>query len=81
MRQDIENSVIKVIAKQKNIESSEISSDSTLEALGITSLEAITIVYDIEEEFDVEVKDDTLAELRTVRDIVDGIAGLRSEKA
>ena len=44
-------------------------------------MEAITIVYDIEEEFDVEVKDDTLAELRTVRDIVDGIAGLISEKA
>ncbi len=79
MRQDIENSVIKFIAKQKNLNPSDITSESTLDELGVTSLEAITIVYDIEEKFDVEVPDDILDKLDTVQDIVDGVAGLISE--
>lgn len=79
MRQDIENSVIKLIAKQKNLNPSDITSESTLEALGVTSLEAITIVYDIEEKFDVEVPDELLDKLDTVHDIVDGVASLISE--
>ncbi len=80
MRQDIENSVIKLIAKQKSLNPSDITSESTLEALGVTSLEAITVVYDIEEKFDVEVPDDILDKLDTVHDIVDGVASLISEK-
>ncbi len=80
MRQDIENSVIKLIAKQKSLNPSDITSESTLEALGVTSLEAITIVYDIEEKFDVEVPDEILDKLDTVHDIVDGVASLISEK-
>ncbi len=79
MRQDIENSVIKLIAKQKNLNPSDITSESTLEALGVTSLEAITIVYDVEEKFDVEVPDELLDKLDTVHDIVDGVASLISE--
>ncbi len=80
MRQDIENSVIKLIAKQKSLNTSDITSESTLEALGVTYLEAITVVYDIEEKFDVEVPDDILDKLDTVHDIVDGVASLISEK-
>jgi len=79
MRQDIENSVIKLIAKEKKLNISDITSESTLDELGVTSLEAITIMYDIEEKFDVEVPDNTLESLRTVHDIVDGVASLISE--
>jgi len=79
MRQDIENSVIKLIAKEKKLNISDITLESTLDELGVTSLEAITVMYDIEEKFDVEVPDNTLEGLRTVRDIVDGVAGLMSE--
>ena len=80
MQQDIENAVIKLIAKQKHLNPSDITSKSTLDELGVTSLEAITIVYDIEEKFDVEVPDDTLGNLGTVHDIVGGITCLLAEK-
>jgi len=79
MRQDIENSVIKLIAKEKKLNISDITPESTLDELGVTSLEAITVMYDIEEKFDVEVPDNTLESLRTVHDIVDGVASLMSE--
>jgi len=74
MNQDIENKVIDVIAKQKKLAPSVITLSSSLEELGVSSLEAITIVYDMEEAFDVEVPDDSLEGLRTVQDIVNGIS-------
>lgn len=80
MRQDIENAVINIIAKHKKLDSSEITPDSLLNDLGLSSLDSITIVYDLEEKFDVEVPNETLVELRAVRDIIEGIATLASEK-
>ncbi len=80
MRQDIENTVVKLIAKQKRLDPSDIAPDASLAALGVSSLEAITIVYDIEERFDVEVPDELLDKLDTVHDIVDGVAALMTEK-
>ena len=68
--------VINAIAKQKHLEKDSIASASSLDDLGVTSLDAITIVYDIEEEFGIEVPGDVLESLETVQDIVDGIAEL-----
>lgn len=80
MAENITQAVVKAIAQQKQLETSDISADSTLESLGISSLDAITIVYEIEEIFDVEVPNDSLESLNTVQDIVDGIASLISAK-
>ena len=79
MRQNIENAVIKIIARHKKLDLAAITSGSSLVDLGLSSLDAITIVYDLEEQFDVEVPNETLTQLRTVCDIVDGVARLTSE--
>jgi len=76
MSEKILNSVVAAIAKQKHIEPDSITNTSLLEELGVTSLDAITIVFDIEEEFDIEVPGDVLESLESVQDIVDGISGL-----
>ena len=76
MSEKILNSVIVAIAKQKHIEPDSITETSLLEELGVTSLDAITIVFDMEEEFDIEVPGDVLESLKSVRDIVDGLIGL-----
>jgi acyl carrier protein len=76
MSEKILNSVIAAIAKQKHIDPGVISIGSLLDELGVTSLDAITIVFEIEEEFDIEVPGDLLESLKSVRDIVDGIAEL-----
>jgi acyl carrier protein len=73
MEDKILDSVISAIAKQKHIEPKTITSESRLDELGVSSLDAITIVYDIEEEFDIEVPGDVLEDLASVQDIVDGI--------
>ena len=79
--QDIDQVVIKAIAKQKQIDASTITADSTLAVLGISSLEAITIIFEIEEQFDVEVPNENLDSLETVQDIIDGIRGLIASRS
>jgi len=76
MSQAIENWVIDGIARQKSLDASAISVGSSLADLGVTSLDAISILYEIEERFDVEVPNEALEGLYTVRDIVDRIDAL-----
>jgi acyl carrier protein len=76
MKQDILTPVIAAIAKQKQLDPETITSESVLKDLGISSLDAITIVYELEEEFDIEVPSDDLDNLDTVQDIVDSISKL-----
>ncbi len=76
MSETIVNAVIKAIAKQKHMEPNAITINSSLQELGITSLDAITIVFDIEEEFGIEVPGDELEGLQTVQDIVESVSNL-----
>jgi len=76
MSEKILEAVAAAIAKQKRIDQADVHSESTLEELGISSLDAITIVYDIEERFDVEVPNEQLENLKSVDDIVCGISSL-----
>ena len=76
MNVEIEQAVKDAIARQKHLDSEVIGTESSLTSLGITSLDAITIVYEIEEQFDVEVPNDQLDSLETVKDIVDGVMRL-----
>lgn len=81
MAQETENAVITAIVRQKKLDAATITRDSVLTELGITSLDAITIVYDIEEQFGIEVPNETLEGLQTVGDIVDNLATLIEDKA
>jgi len=76
MSDKVRKSVITAIAKQKHIEPDSVAGNSLLDELGINSLDAITIVFDVEEEFDIEVPGDVLEGLESVQDIVDGISKL-----
>jgi len=76
MNQDLVDAVIMAISKQKGLDSSGIDLNSSLPELGVNSLDAISIVYDIEDRFDIEVPNEMLAELASVRDIVDKLSTL-----
>ena len=76
MNQDLVDAVIMAISKQKGLDSSSIDLNSSLPEIGVNSLDAISIVYDIEDRFDIEVPNEMLAELASVRDIVDKLSTL-----
>jgi acyl carrier protein len=81
MTQDLVNAVIMAISKQKGLDASSIDLNSTLPQLGVNSLDAISIVYHIEDQFGIEVPNEMLADLASVRDIVDKLSTLITARA
>lgn len=74
MDKQIFSVVSKAISKQKMLDVSRIQKSSTLDELGISSLDAITIIYEIEDALDIEVPNDSLENLSTVHDILVEVA-------
>jgi acyl carrier protein len=54
-----------------------VGEDSALEELGLDSLGALELVFQIEEEFKVSVPDSRIPEFKTVRAVCDGIETIR----
>lgn len=62
-------------ASESDMEASEITGDTDLrDDLGLDSLQAVTVVMALEQEFDVEVDDQEIDGLRTVGDILELLA-------
>lgn len=55
MSGDISERIIKIIAEQAVLETSDVSPEKTLEDLGVDSLGLVEAIFAIEEEFDIQV--------------------------
>jgi acyl carrier protein len=73
--------VIRVIARAQRIPPESITLDSTFEQLKIDSLDGINIVFELEKEFNIEIPDEGVHSLRSIRDTVDGVRHLLEAKA
>ena len=78
MKTEVEQTLKESIARQKMLSIEDISLDSSLEELGVTSLDSISLAFDIEDKYGIEIPNEALKRLRTVRDIVDGVEKLLS---
>lgn len=72
--------VIRVIADTQRIPVDRISLDSTFEELKIDSLDGINIVFALENEFDVNIPDEGVQNMRSVREAANGVRKLLEEK-
>ncbi|HLH37799.1 MAG TPA: phosphopantetheine-binding protein [Bryobacteraceae bacterium] len=72
--------VARVIAKTQHIPVESITIDSTFEQLKIDSLDGINILFAIEGEFDIDIPDDAARQIRSVREMVEGIEKLLAAK-
>lgn len=71
---DVAQECIALIAKQKGIPAEGITLESALvEDLGLDSLDRVSIAFDLEEKYEIEIPEDRLGQIRTVRDMVTGI--------
>lgn len=80
MSQELADRVARVIAKTQHIPAESITIDSTFEQLKIDSLDGINILFAVEGEFDVDIPDDAARQIRSVREMVDGIEKLLAAK-
>ena len=76
----LKESVIAIIAWEKNYPSEKISLESNLEEMGIDSLEAITILYELERELDVDIPNESMNGINTVGDIVRKLEHLAGDR-
>lgn len=74
----IEQRVIGIVADYIGGDASEIGRDSAFQELGINSLDALDVLFQLEEEFDVSIPNEVAGEIRTVGQAIDGLESLLS---
>lgn len=72
--------VIRVIAQTQRIPQENVSLDSTFEDLKFDSLDGINIVFALENEFGINIPDDGVQNMRSIRQTVEGVRQLVNEK-
>ena len=73
--------VIRVFADFKKVPREEITMDTTFDELGFDSLDGLNLVFELEEEFDLTIPDDRVADMKGVRQAVEGIEALLEAKS
>lgn len=81
MAETVAERVIRVFAEFKKVPTDEITMDTTFEELGFDSLDGLNLVFELEEEFDLTIPDDKVADMKGVRQAVEGIEMLLEAKA
>jgi acyl carrier protein len=70
-----------LIAAYLHVPEDQVGPDVPLEGLGLDSLGALELVFEIEEAFGVSVPDERIRDFKTVRAVCDGIETLQKASA
>jgi acyl carrier protein len=80
MPDDLTSRVIAVIAKTQHLPVESITIDKTFAELKFDSLDGMNILFAVETEFDISIPDEQAPEIKSVRQMVEGIEKLLAEK-
>ena len=81
MSEELTARVIATMAATQHLPVESILIDSSFQDLNIDSLDGINILFALENEFDISIPDDAAKEIRTVRQMVEGVSKLVEAKA
>ena len=81
MSDELIERVRKVIATSKRIPEDQVTVDSAFEELGIDSMDAVEILFALENEFDINIPDEEVKSVRNVRQMVEGVERLLAAKS
>lgn len=70
---DVTDQVLAVIAKTQRIPVETVNLDSRFEEMGMDSMDAVNILFALEEEFDITIPDEAAKQIRNIRQMVDGV--------
>jgi len=82
---DVTSDAIAIIAKKKRVAKPTVEVTDRLEDLGLESLDAIEMIFDLEEKFDIQIPynantDNPRTEFETVGDVVKAVEKLVAQK-
>lgn len=80
MSEELNQRVLKVIATSKRIPPETVTIDSDFAQLNIDSMDAVEILFALENEFDISIPDDEVRNVRNVRQMCEGVGRLVAAK-
>ena len=81
MSDELTQRVIKVIATTKRIPLESVTIESAFVQLGIDSMDAVEILFAMENEFDISIPDDEVRSVRNIRQMCEGVERLLLAKS
>ncbi len=81
MSDELTQRVLKVIATSKRIPLESVTIDSDFQQVGIDSMDAVEILFALENEFDISIPDDEVRTVRNVRQMCEGVEKLVAAKS
>ena len=77
----IEQRVKKIVVEQLGVNEGEVRQDASfIDDLGADSLDTVELIMAFEEEFEIEIPDESAEKIRTVNDAIEYIKGVSSEE-
>jgi acyl carrier protein len=80
MSEELIQRVLKVIATSKRIPLETVTIESDFQQLGIDSMDAVEILFALENEFDITIPDEEARTVRSIRDMCAGVERLVAAK-
>jgi acyl carrier protein len=81
MPSDVTEEVLSVIAQTQRIPRENITLDSRFEELGLDSMDAVNIMFALEDKFDITIPDEAAKQIRNIRQMVEGVQRIVDSKA
>ena len=79
--QELTQRILRIIAETQRKDPAQVTIDSSFEELGIDSMDGVNIVFALENEFDINVPDEKVKSIRSVRDMVEGVRTLVEQRS
>ena len=78
-RDEIAAKLAELVRQEKDIPDEQLTPETVLAEAGIDSLDALTILFSIEEEFKISIPDDRAKQIRTFGDMITVVEELKIE--
>ena len=76
MSEELTQRILKVIADSQKLPPEKVTIDSTFEELGIDSLDGVNILFALENEFNINIPDEGVQGIRSIRQMVEALEKL-----
>ena len=81
MSASVTEQVLDIIAATQRIPREKITLDGRFEELGMDSMDAVNILFALEEKFDITIPDEATKQIRNIREMVEGVQKLVDAKS
>ncbi len=81
MPDELSQRVMKVIAETQHLPPEKVTIDSSFQDLNIDSLDGMQILFALENEFDINIPDDSAREIKSIQEMIEGVRQLVNAKA